>query len=67
MAPKRYDELAGGEQHGIELLHGGEQQQDTDTLGGKEHGPDTLGGEQDGEGLLTGGEQHGPEILSATH
>jgi hypothetical protein len=60
----RFDELAGGEQHGVELLQGGEQQQDVDTLGGEEHGPDTLGGPEEGEQLLRGGEQKSPETIS---
>ncbi len=60
----QYDELAGGEQHGDELLHEGRQHPGVDTLGGEEHGPDTLGGEEEGPELLVGGEQHGRETLS---
>jgi hypothetical protein len=61
----RFDELAGGEQHGDELLEHGKQHADVDTLGGAEHGPDTLGGPQPVEELLHGGEQHGPETITA--
>jgi hypothetical protein len=60
----RYDELAGGEQHGDELLVEGKQHAGVDTLGGEEHGPDTLGGEEKGPELLEGGEQHRRETLS---
>ena len=59
-----YDELAGGEQHGEEMLREGKQRPGVDTLGGEEHGPDTLGGEEHGPELLGGGEQHGRETLS---
>jgi hypothetical protein len=59
----RFDELAGGEQHGAELLQHGEQQPGIDTLGGEEHGPDTLGGPEEGDQLLRGGEQKGPETI----
>ncbi len=59
-----YDELAGGEQHGDELLEEGKQRAGIDTLGGDEHGPDTLGGREDGPELLSGGEQHGRETLA---
>jgi len=60
----RYDEFAGGEQHGDDVLYEGRQHPGTDTLGGEEHGPDTLGGEEEGPDTLTGGEQHGRETLS---
>jgi len=60
----RFDVLAGGEQHSAELLEGGAQQPDVDTLGGEEHGPDTLGGPEEGDQLLRGGEQKRPEIIS---
>jgi hypothetical protein len=59
----RFDELAGGEQHGDELLARGKQQPGVDTLGGEEHGPDTLGSERPGAELLAGGEQHERELL----
>jgi hypothetical protein len=60
----QYDELAGGEQHGDDLLLEGKQHPGVDTLGGEEHGPDTLGGEEHGPELLEGGEQHREETLS---
>lgn len=60
----RFDDLAGGEQHGEELLPGGVQKPGVDTLGGERHGPDTLGGEENGPELLTGGEQRTPELLT---
>ncbi|HZD88012.1 MAG TPA: hypothetical protein VE088_08410 [Gaiellaceae bacterium] len=64
MATKtRFDELAGGEQHGDELLRNGTQRPGVDTLGGEEHGPDTLGGETPETELLRGGEQHHRELL----
>lgn len=59
-----YDELAGGEQHGDDVLYEGRQRPGIDTLEGEEHGPDTLGGEEEGPDLLTGGEQHGRETFS---
>lgn len=59
-----YDELAGGEQHGEELLHAGRQRMGSDTLGGEEEGPDTLGGPEKGEELLAGGEQRTNELYS---
>jgi hypothetical protein len=61
---RRFDELAGGEQHGDELLEHGKQHTAVDTLGGEEKGPDTLGGETPEEELLHGGEQRGPETMS---
>jgi hypothetical protein len=60
----RYDELAGGEQRGKELLEDGDRKPGVDTLGGEEHGPDTLGGPQPQSELLEGGEQRGPETIS---
>ena len=60
----RFDEFAGGEQHGDELLQHGKQHSGVDTLGGEEHGPDTLGGPQPAEDLLHGGEQRGRETVT---
>jgi hypothetical protein len=64
MSDDRFDTLAGGEQHGEELMARGVQIGGDTLTGGEQRGADMLaGGEQMGGDTLGGGEQRGADLL----